>query len=65
MGETCKACFSINIPEGCGICVDGLDCMPPKDDYGLIIPNADFICVDLEADKKKWQGKSIIHEWLV
>ena len=61
MGETCKACFSINIPEGCGICAEGLDCMPPKDDFGLLIIGADNICVDLEADKKKWQGKSIYY----
>merc|ERR1712018_343748 len=57
LGETCKACFSINIPEGCGICAEGLDCMPPKDDFGLLIIGADNICVDLEADKKKWQVK--------
>jgi len=59
LGETCKACFSINIPEGCGICVEGLDCMPPKDDFGLVIPGAPFICVDLEADKKKWQAPTL------
>ena len=44
LGETCKACFSINIPEGCGLCADGLDCMPQKD-FGIIVTDKPWKCI--------------------
>merc|ERR1712018_936986 len=51
LGEQCGACFSINIPVGCGLCASGLECLPQKDEFGIILDKieAPWTCINLTA----------------